>query len=244
MARLLPIPPGLDDYLVGWEPLSGPRTVSGKPAQEMTIGGGIQSLSSPFGAWRFRLLYGPLDGGMERAFRGWTTAMHGGANATRLPFLDPAKMTFAEAGANLTYGDIYGGLTWSNGQSWSNGVNWQQSLPILHPASAAAKDDSTFSLPDEFWGYSAGWGTFVGFLPFHFGMYMITEEQGSGVYRIWPPLRKAITTSDYCTLDPVLAVRLESEEAVTMTRNGVFLEGIAITVVEVFDYDVRTDFTD
>lgn len=73
---------------------------------------------------------------------------------------------------------------------------------------------------------------------------MVTEVIGLGTYRIWPPLRKALTTDDFATLKPVLAMRLESEEAATAARDASFISKATMTLVEVLDYDVRDYFVD
>ena len=85
-------------------------------------------------------------------------------------------------------------------------------------------------------------GDYLGFFPFHFGMYVVTEVIEPGTYRIWPPLRKALTTDDFATLDPTLAMRLESEDAATADRSLQVAEGASVTMVEVEDYNVREYF--
>jgi hypothetical protein len=75
-------------------------------------------------------------------------------------------------------------------------------------------------------------------------MYTITEVISTGKYRIWPRLRKAITATDYATLTPTLAMRPLGQSAITMKRGLVSTEGQSITLVEVFDYDVREYFGD
>ena len=135
------------------------------------------------------------------------------------------------------------GQPWSNDQSWSNGENWASSPPTVAVAAAAALADTEVSLADSYWGHDLDIGDFLGFSPLHFGLYMVTEVIEAGTYRIWPPLRKALTTSDFATLRPTMAMRLESEEAASASRGVEAAEGLSVTLVEVLDADVRDYFT-
>jgi hypothetical protein len=79
----------------------------------------------------------------------------------------------------------------------------------------------------------------IGFKPFHLGLYIVTQVHEPGRYRIWPPLRKAITTDDFATLNPVLVMRLEGEAGAPMPRGAASASGLSVTLVEVEDPDVR-----
>lgn len=228
-------PPLVD--LVGWEPLSGPRAVGAGGSQ--TIGNFAQTTGSPFGLRRMKFLFPPLEGREARDFRGWTTALHGGANCTRWSFFDPDRMTFAEAGVVGVTGEHIPVYPWENGQPWSNGMGWELTRPNVKVSATTAKDGTIIKLGSEFWGHTLSRGDYIGFFPFHFGMYEITKVIAPGQYRIWPQLRKEITPDDFATLSPVLAMRMESEEGATLSRGGVFWEGTAITLIEILDYDVR-----
>lgn len=234
--------PPVDMGVLSIKPLSGPRAVGANRTE--SIGAYVQTSGSPFALWRYQFTFHAMNGPEYRRHRGWITALHGGANATRWPFYDPDRLTLAEAGNNATPNQINTGLPWSNGESWSNGQNWGVSPPRVAVAASASLGATEILLADEFWGYSLDVGDQIGLTPFHFGKYMITERKpAAGRYRIWPPLRKAITTDDSATLEPVLAMRMEGEESATLDRGLVVADGVSITMVEVPDYDVRDYFT-
>lgn len=236
--RLISPPVGLG--VTSIEPLSGPRAVSSGATQ--SIGTFVQTFASPFSLWRFRFSFPAMHNSLFRRYRGWVTALHGGANATRWHFFDPDMMTFQEAGVDASNFEIATGQPWSNGEPWSNGQNWQTSRPNVAVAAPAALEATQISLADSFWGHTLAIGDQIGFFPFHFGMYEVTEVIAPGTYRIWPDLRKAITTSDFATLSPTLAMRLESEDAASAGRGLVVAEGNSVTLVETLDYDVRDYF--
>lgn len=93
-------------------------------------------------------------------------------------------------------------MPWGNGEPWSNGQNWELTAPNVQLAEAAYFDSTIILLQDDAWGHRLGMGDYLGFFPLHFGLYTITEEFGDGEYRIWPPLRKALTSDDFATLYP------------------------------------------
>lgn len=178
---------------------------------------------------------------MFRRYRGWATALHGGANATRVDFCDWDGLTARQAGVNAS---DFGKLPWANGIPWENGNSWQVTPPCVPVASPTGVDTSIIHLGDLHWGHRLGEGDLVGFYPFHMGLYMVTEIIEPGTYRIWPPLRKAVAANDSATLRPALAMRLESEDAANAPRATAFAEGLSVTMVEVPDYDVREYFAD
>lgn len=239
MARLISPPVGLGTTSI--EPLSGPRSVGG--SSTASVNNFQQTVATPFGMWRWRLSFPAMQGSLFRRYRGWVTALHGGANATRWTFFDPDCMTFQEAGVNASNFEAATGKPWSNGMPWSNGENWQSSRPVVSVV-AAGLGATIISLPNQWWGRRLDVGDYVGFLPFHFGMYEITQVIEPGIYRIWPPLRRAVAATDYATLSPTLAMRLESEDAASAGRGLVAAEGLSVTLVEVNDYDVREYFAD
>ncbi|ATE84729.1 hypothetical protein phi3LM21_p43 [Sinorhizobium phage phi3LM21] len=240
MARLISMPIGLKPRAM--TPLSGPRTVGG--GGNTSIGNFMQTVASPFGAWRWQFTFPIAKDAKFRRYRGWVTALHGGANATRVPFGDPDMMTLLEAGLSASPAQERFGLLWGNGESWSNGLNWQVTAPNVKIAGASDFDTSIVRLEDQHWGHQLQMGDYLGFFPLHFGLYTITEERGDGEYRIWPPLRKALTTDDFATLYPTMAMRLESEDAASATRSVGYAEEATVTLVEVFDYDARDYFAD
>jgi len=225
------------------EPLTGPRTVRGGATE--SIGGFTQSFASAFGLWRWRFSFPAMNGSLLRDYRGWITALHGGANATRWHFFDPDMLTFAEAGVTPSNFQIATGMPWSNDEPWANSRNWAVSRPDVAVAAAATLGSTTVVLSDDWWGHALGRGSFIGFYPYHFGLYEITKVLDEpGRYRVWPPLRKAITTSDFATLDATLALRLEGEAGAPVGRGLAVAEGLTATFVEVLDYDVRDYFAD
>lgn len=235
MARLLNWPVGLKT--IAREPLSGPRVVSG--GSTTSIDNFSQTFAAPFGLWRFRFSLPPMRGELARRYRGWITALHGGANATRVTLCDWDGLSKAQRGIS---GEL--NQPWSNGAPWSNGQPWHDYAPIVAVTAPSALDEDVVHLADTAWGHALDFGDQLGFSPFHLGLYMVTEVFQPGTYRIWPPLRKAITTDDFATLKPVLAMRLESEDAATAARGAAFIGNATVTMVEVHDYDVRDYWTD
>lgn len=238
MARLLSWPLGLRPNFR--EPLSGPRTINA--GASTSIGNFTQSFGSPFGLWRWRFQFPPIRGGLFRRYRGWVTALHGGANATRVQWCEWDQMSFAERGMVTDSAEWRAGQPWSNGQPWGNGRNWDMSNPNVAVAAPSALGSSEIQLGAAYWGHNLDMGDMLGFMPFHLGWYMVTERIEAGRYRIWPPLRKALTPADFATLNPVAAMRLEGEEGANAPREAAFATGLSITLVEVFDYDVRDYF--
>ncbi|WLR92182.1 hypothetical protein [Shinella zoogloeoides] len=127
---------------------------------------------------------------------------------------------------------------------WGNGENWGVTAPNVSLAAPAALDATIIRLTDMFWGHRLQVGDYLGFFPYHFGLYTVTEERRDGEYRIWPPLRRALTADDFATLYPVMAMRLEAEDAASAARGVAYAEEATVTLIEVFDYDVRDYFAD
>lgn len=240
MARLIHWPRGLRSNFR--EPLSGPRAVNA--GVTASVGSFVQTTASPFGLWRWRFSFPSIRGQLFRRYRGWVTALHGGANATRVPFCDWDGLSLAQAGVVASRDEWRRGQPWGNGMPWSNGANWKGTPPNVPVVALAEKDATIVSLGSAFWGYGLDYGDLLGFTPFHFGLYMVTEAIEPGMYRIWPPLRKAVTSDDFATLRPTLAMRLEGEEAANAPRGASFAEGLNVTLVEVPDYTVRQWFAD
>lgn len=239
MARLVPYPIGLRPNRM--RKLSGPKTRNA--GQSVGLTGYEQTVASPFGARRIELSFPPLRGQMARRARGWITAMHGGANATRIRMCDWDGMTLAQRGITATSAQYAAGSPWSNGLPWSNGENWHNGNPSIAVTAAAAEDDTIVSLSSDFWGANLGVGDWIGFFPFHLAAYEVTEVLPSNQFRLDLPLRAALTTSSYAYLNPVLAMRMESENSADAERDASHLVGLTVTLVEVFDFDVREYFT-
>ena len=217
-------------------PISGPnaRNSGANTASD----GGEQTFDTLGDVVAVRVAFPPRIGAGARRERGAMTALLSGANALRFDCPDPDRMSVVEAG-----GSTNGALNWTDGNSWSDGTQWQAGYPEVAVAIAAALDDGIVNLADQYWGYNLGYGDVIGFTPFHFGRYMVTEVLDEGEYRIWPRLRKAITTATFATLRPVAAMRPAGRDAVSLGRGLSSTEGQGVTLVEVFDYYVRDYYT-
>jgi hypothetical protein len=240
MARLLSWPNGL--RWNRWKWLSGPDSVGA--SSNTTIGDFTQTIAAPTGARHVQLSFPPMRGQLTRRARGLVTSLHKGANAVRVSLCDWDGMSLANAGVQASKTQKQNGMTWSNGMPWSNGKNWKITKPNVAVAASAARGATIVSLANTTWGHSLGMGDWIGFFPMHFGHYEVTEVLDSGQYRIWPPLRKAITTDDFATQYPVMAMRLLANNLPDADRGPAFLEGLTISLFEVFDYDARDYFTD
>jgi hypothetical protein len=175
---------------------------------------------------------------IQKAFAvGGATGLHGGANASRWHFVDPDRVTVKELG-------YFGKPRLSNGLPFSNKKGFAASVPSLTIASDAALGATIITVTADHFGHDIPFGSYIGFFPFHFGMYVVTEVIEPGRYRIWPQLRKAISVGDRVTLYPTLAMRPLSKDAVSIPRDGFVTEGATAQMVEVFDYDVREYFTE
>lgn len=236
MARLLNWPVGLG--FVSMSRLAGPR-VRGEATE--SIGGAVQTTASVFGVQEWQFEMPAMQGQAARAWRGLVTALHGGANAVRVPFWDLDRRLPIEAGTTTT-GD-YAVVPWSNDEPFSNGQGWRSDYPSVTVAAAAAKDTSIIQLTGGFWSQTLGMGERIGFGPLHFGVYEVTEVISPGTYRVWPILRKALSVGDLATLKPVMAMRLKGLNAANDFRGLDAATGLSITLVEVPDDVVRRAFT-
>lgn len=246
MGRLLDWP--RDVGVTSWEPLSGPRAVGASSSESLT--GYIQTVSAVYGVWRWQFALQPLRGQAFRRWRGFVAALHGGANAVRLPWMDADPLTPALLGidpASVSIGPDgraeFRETSWSNGQPWAHGLGWLSGPPVVGVAAAAVQSTTVVRLADEAWGPNLDIGDMFGFVG-HFGVYTVTEWLADGEYRIWPPLRRAISTADVATLRPVIAMRLPGEDAAKAGRALDAASGLTITLVEVEDPDVREYFAD
>lgn len=171
---------------------------------------------------------------------GVLTALRGG-NAMRLRFFDPDMMKPYEAGINVSERYDWTNLpteNWSNGMPWSNGAGWALSAPVVPVAASAGFDTGIVRLGSAFWGHQLGLGDIVGFFPFHFGIYTVTEVIDDGEYRIWPRLRKALTSEDFCTLHPTIVMR-PVMNTLPPGRGLAHTDAATVSLVEVTDYYVR-----
>ena len=236
MARLLPAPGW---GLVTLEPVSGPNARNS--GSNTAIDGSEQTFDGIGNKWSFRFAFPPLQGIAARRQRGYLNgALLSGANAMRWQVVDGDILTPAEAGVVGSFS----GQTWSNGEAWSDGQTWKPSYPAVSVEAAAAVDKGVVDLTDEYWGHNLGIGDWLGFFPLHFGLYEVSEVIEPGKYRIWPRLRKALTTDDYATLHPTIVLKLTGQGAARLKRGPAFTEGQGADLVEVIDPYVRSGFTD
>lgn len=240
MARLLSWPNGL--RWNRWKWLSGPQTVGA--SSDTTIGDFTQTLAAPFGARSIQLSFPPMRGQLARRARGMVTALHMGANSVRVSICDWDGLTPNVAGSHVMDAQRNAGMPWANTMPWENGKNWKVTKPNESVIQDAPLNATIVTISGNFWGGRLGMGDWIGFFPFHFGLYEITEDLGLGIYRIWPPLRRAVASGDLATLYPVMAMRLKSDNLPDADRGPAFVENLSISLVEVFDYDVRDYFTD
>lgn len=235
MGRIIKFPRGMPIHRV--EFLSGPRAL--KSGASESGSGWVQTSSGIFGLWRLRFSIKSIRDLAFRDYRGFVTAMHGGANATILNVIDYDKMSYADMGADVTVETERDGIRWDGNIFWLHRKTWRIGTPYLENPAPAAKGDSLVTLPPEFWGHQLEVGDIFGYGPDHLGMYVVTESFGSGEYRIWPPLRKDVTALDLVIMDPPLAMRLESEEAANIGRALGGSDELVLTMVEIEDSDVR-----
>lgn len=213
--------------------LSGPN-VRGSGANT-AMDGTEQTFGTVGDVVSFRLDFAVRQDMAARRSRGFLTALGGGANAFRFTYVDADRMAFEEGGLTGPFEP----QSWSNGEFWANATPWRVNFPTIAVAAAAVKDAGIVKLSSAFWGHRLGIGDFIGFFPFHFGLYMVTEVITPGEYRIWPRLRKAITSNDFCTLSPTLVMKASSPEVASWKRNAEVTSGMSLSLSEVIDPYVR-----
>jgi hypothetical protein len=199
--------------------------------------GKVQSVESPYGLVGFDLTFPAMRGVMARRFRGLVTALHGGANAVRFRVCDPDGPGFAEMNIELSAQERSNGLPWGNDKTWSNGRYWKPALPKVPVTAVSAKGSTLVSLEVSRWGGRLEPGTMFGFVG-HYGVYTAKEVQVVGydaTVRVWPPLRKALTTDDRATLRPVIAMRLASPDGGQFSRGGDLMGGASLSLIEMPD---------
>lgn len=239
MPRLVPWPVGVIPKKAS--PVSGPRSV--KASSTTSITGFVQTVSSPFGLWRWQFVFDRMMKQKARRYRGLLTSLHGGANAVRVSWVDGAPLLLPEWGTSITQSQANVGMLWSNGKPWSNGMNWKISPPGVPISAATSRYDDIVALSNVFWRTNLGVGDVIGFTPFHFGWYEITEVISGGKFRVWPPLRKDISTANSATLNPVMVMRMEGEPSGTFDMEVGSTSESTLTMIEVEDSDARTFYT-
>lgn len=233
--RLLNQPVCLE--VVGFQPLNGPATLG-------SVGGSLSSYAQTvvsYGfAWEFEITVNATHRRMAREVRGWLTANHSGANATRFKLVDGDWPQPEELGLAA---DVLTAKPFAEGQVLTEGKAISGGYGLCKMKQAAALGATIVQMEEELWYDKLTIGTWIGFHPFHLAGYQITEVRGNGEYRIYPPLRKAVAADDYATLTPVFALRQMGEGAYPF-RNQSFQDQVKLRFLEVFDYDVRDYFVD
>lgn len=238
MSRIIDFPSGVP--IRRYEPLSGPRSInSGSTESQESY---VQTSAGVFGLWRFQFGITPISGPVFRAYRGFVTAMHGGANATVIRIIDYDKLTYDKMGVTITGDQEINGVRWAGAIYWKNKKTWTVGVPYLENPTAVAKGDSIVRLPSDYWGHVLEVGDWFGYGPDHYGLYVVTQVIAPGEYRIWPPLRKAVITDDLAIMDPPLAMRLESETGANIGRDLSRSDELTLTMIEIEDADLRTYF--
>lgn len=244
MARLLTWNDGLG--LTALEIVNGPnvRSSGANSAQD----GSEQVFEGIGDVWTFRLGLPPTQGRKARRARGMIDALAGGANGIRFTVVDQEMMSPHEAGISVPEAVNWHGLAgqaWSNGLPWSNGLSWTTTAPTVRVAADAAANDGVIHLEDEHWGPALGIGDQIGFFPFHFGMYRVTEVLEPGVYRVKYRLRKALQAGDYATLYPVIVLRPTSKDTANAPGQvPAYTDTGSLMLTEVIDPYVRQYFGD
>ncbi len=241
--------------IVSVTPTRGPNARNSGSSTAMD--GSEQSFDSIGDTVAFDIELSIKQGTWARRDRGLLTSLRAGANAMRFTLTDPDIMTPAEAGivgpfqmssspeviANV--GD-QGGVSWSNGLPWENGFTWQPAYPTISVAAASAAGTNIVYLADEFWGHSLGKGDYIGFFPFSLGCYTVDKVIAPGTYRVWPPLRTALTTGGvgrFCTQKPTIVMKPTAQSVVPPGRGLVHTATHVVSLVEVVDPYVRAWFT-
>ncbi|MCF3934352.1 hypothetical protein L1787_13135 [Acuticoccus sp. M5D2P5] len=194
--RLLPWPEGVGVSYI--EPMSGPA-VRGS-GQNTFLTGDEQTFSTPGDRVSFRLEFPPMQGETARRFRAWKMGLANGANWTRFRVPDGDRAQWSEIGIS--------GQTalWNYQQTWSDGNPWEPHIGIVGVGGARAAGSNTVRLQNNNWANAIAVGWMLGFVPFHFGCYWVTEVLEDREFRIWPNLRSTLPANAAATLQPVLAM--------------------------------------
>lgn len=234
--RLVNYPFGL--CITSFEALNGPAVISSGSTTSQS--GFNQSFADPNFAWKFNLSFQSMNFKLARSHRAWVMSQHGGANATRYTLIDGDLPSPEELGldpATLS-------PQWGNDVQWDGNATWGAVYPLVKMDKAYSKGETVIELPNNLWGRKLDVGTYIGFNPDYFGFHMITEVLANGQYRIFPPLRKGVTTDNYATLNPTIAMKMENANSADVSRNALFVDGASITLIEVLDEYVREFYTD
>jgi|GEM_PF-3597207 len=198
------------------------------------------------GLWSFTLEIAALQEAAARAFTRLSISAHSGANCFRLPFFDPHEPTWSELGLNVGEAKIDQYQNWTNDTMWAHGLPWGTGKPLAQITAASAKDSGQISIDLSAW--SGVLPTFFGIVG-HFAVYGVQGARFAGdiaTVKVWPPVRKAITVSDYATLRPVMCAKVDGKNGASWSSVGrsKTLEGARLSVIEVPDETVREYVTE
>ena len=116
--------------------------------------------------------------------------------------------------------------------------------PVVPVTSVSAKDSGTITFDASLWnGVVPSWFGLVG----HFAVYRVEGVVFNGndaVCRVWPPVRRAIATSDFVTMRPTAAMRITGPDGASFVDNLAATDGAQLTMAEVPDEVVRAYATE
>ena len=230
MTRLLSLPVGVGVGAISL--INGPGARSS--GRNTAVTGRETTFASPSDRVEFELSFAPTVKDRARSQRGAMLSLMSGANAMRIPLIDPDRRVFAD----LT------STTFSDGSTFSNGSTFSAGTPLV-PTQPVAKGSNIMKLVGSAYGaQDLTFGEIVGFVG-HFGWYWVLGNvPGSkSNYFIWPRLRKAVTASDYCTLQPVIVART-MPGGFSIARGPLSTEGQSVQLFEVLDEEVDAYYRD
>lgn len=236
--RMVDFPVGLP--IRTQRPLGGPG-VLGQTQSETEK---TQVVTSPFGDLiRWEVTCPPMKGRQARAFKTLAAAANSGANCFRMELCDFDEPGFDELGLDISTAP-YVKVPLSNGEALSNGELLTLGKPLADIVAASAKNSGTVTIDASAWGgVLPTWFGIVG----HFAAYFITGAVFNGdiaTCRVWPPVRRAITTGDFATMRPVVAMQVIGEGGAPWSRQIEVQDGMQISMQEVLDEIVRTYVTE
>lgn len=230
MARLLSLPDGIG--IAAITPINGPGARSS--GRNTSVTGQETTFAAPTDRVEFELVFAPATDARARAQRGAVISLMSGANAMRIPLIDPDRRKFP---------DLYS-VPFSNGATFFNGVKFAPSPRLIRTQTSPAGSSIVKLVGSEAGAQDLEVGEQIGFVD-HYGWYMVLGKvPGSGSnYYVWPRLRKALTTNDYCTLRPVIVAKT-MPGGFALGRGQLTTEGQSVQLVEVLDSEVRAYFRD
>ena len=235
--RMVDYPVGLSFKTI--RPLNGPDVIGATVSQEK-FG---QSVHDPFGGLaQFEVTFPPMRSSMARAFSRLSGSAYSGANCFRFNFFDPDEPGWDEIG-NSDY-EHSSKVTWSNGQKWAHGQPWIAGKPIVPVTVSSANGAGSITLDVSEWNGVVP--SFFGIIG-HFAIYRtigVVENGNEATVRVWPPVRKAVTTTDFATMRPTCAMRVASPDGAPFLRDVAVMDGAQLTMAEVPDEVVRKYVTE